>query len=151
MLKVKVGYPERSEEKEILRRAGLGSMPELQSQATREQVLEAKDALSAVYVDDKIQEYVLDLVSATRRPKDFGLPLESLISYGASPRATLFLVRGAQGFALIRGRPYVLPDDVKAVALDVLRHRIQVSYEAEAEGVDGEEVARRILEQVRVP
>jgi MoxR-like ATPase len=151
MLKVKVGYPERSEEKEILRRAGLSTMPELKSQATREQVLEARDALSSVYVDDKIQEYVLDLVSATRRPKDFGLPIEHLVSYGASPRATLFLVRGAQGFALIRGRPYVLPDDVKAVALDVLRHRIQVSYEAEAEGVDGEEVARRILEQVRVP
>ena len=151
MLKVKVGYPERAEEKEILRRAGLSTIPELRSQATREQVMEARDALSAVYVDDKIQEYVLDLVTATRRPKDFGLPLEHLVSYGASPRATLFLVRGAQGFALIRGRPYVLPDDVKAVALDVLRHRIQVSYEAEAEGVDGEEVARRILEQVRVP
>jgi len=151
MLKVKVGYPERSDEKEILRRAGLASMPELKSQATHAQVVEARAALSGVYVDDKIQEYVLDLVSATRRPKDFGLPLEHLVQNGASPRATLFLVRGAQAFAVLRGRPYVLPDDVKAVALDVLRHRITVSYEAEAEGVDGEEVARRILEQVRVP
>jgi MoxR-like ATPase len=151
MLKVKVGYPERAEEKEILRRAGLGSVPELRSQADRDQVLEARSALGGVYVDDKIQEYVLDLVTATRRPKDFGLPLEHLVQNGASPRATLFLVRGAQAFAVLRGRPYVLPDDVKAIALDVLRHRIQVSYEAEAEGVDGEEVARRILEQVRVP
>ena len=151
MLKVKVGYPERAEEKEILRRAGLGRMPELTPQASREDVLAAREALASVYVDDKIQEYVLDLVTATRRPRDFGLPLDTLIAFGASPRATLFLVRGAMGFALIRGRPYVLPDDVKAVALDVLRHRIQVSYEAEAEGVDGEEVARRILEQVRVP
>jgi len=151
MLKVKVGYPERADEKEILRRAGLGVMPELRSQATREQVLEMREALGGVYVDDKIQEYVLDLVSATRRPKDFGLTLEHLVQNGASPRATLFLVRGAQAFAVLRGRPYVLPDDVKAIALDVLRHRIQVSYEAEAEGVDGEEVARRILEQVRVP
>ncbi|MFM7230910.1 MAG: AAA family ATPase [bacterium] len=151
MLKVKVGYPERAEEKEILRRAGLGRMPELSPQASREDVLAAREALASVYVDDKIQEYVLDLVTATRRPRDFGLPLDTLIAFGASPRATLFLVRGAMGFALIRGRPYVLPDDVKAVALDVLRHRIQVSYEAEAEGVDGEEVARRILEQVRVP
>jgi len=150
MLKVKVGYPERADEKEILRRAGLGVMPELRSQATREQVLEMREALGGVYVDDKIQEYVLDLVSATRRPKDFGLTLEHLVQNGASPRATLFLVRGAQAFAVLRGRPYVLPDDVKAIALDVLRHRIQVSYEAEAEGVDGEEVARRILEQVRV-
>jgi MoxR-like ATPase len=151
MLKVRVNYPERGEEKEILRRAGLGTIPELKPQATREQVLEAREALSSVYVDDKIQEYVLDLVSATRRPRDFGLSLESLIAYGASPRATLFMVRGAQAFAMLRARPYVLPDDVKAVALDVLRHRIQVSYEAEAEGVNGEEVARRILEQVRVP
>jgi len=151
MLKVKVGYPERNEEKEILRRAGLSTMPELKPQATREQVLEAREALAGVYVDDKIQEYVLDLVTATRRPKEFGLPLENLIGCGASPRATLFLVRGAQAFALIRGRLYVLPDDVKSIALDVLRHRILVSYEAEAEGVDGEEVARRILEQVRVP
>ena len=151
MLKVRVNYPERGEEKEILRRAGLASLPELKPQATHDQVMEARSALAGVYVDDKIQEYVLDLVSATRRPKDFGLPLEHLIMYGASPRATLFMVRGAQGFAMLRARPYVLPDDVKAIALDVLRHRIQVSYEAEAEGVNGEEVARRILEQVRVP
>jgi len=151
MLKVHVNYPERGEEKEILRRAGLGVLPELKPQATGEQVMEARAALAAVYVDDKIQEYVLDLVSATRRPKDFGLSLDHLIAYGASPRATLFMVRGAQAFSLLRARPYVLPDDVKAIALDVLRHRIQVSYEAEAEGVNGEEVARRILEQVRVP
>jgi MoxR-like ATPase len=102
-------------------------------------------------VDDKLQAYVLDLVSATRRPKDVGLPLEPMIQFGASPRATLFLVRGAQALALIEGRPYVLPEDVKNIALDVLRHRIHVTYEAEAEGVDGEEVARRILDQVRVP
>lgn len=151
MFKVKVGYPERAEEKEILRRAGLAELPALRPQATREQLLAARASLADVYVDDKIQEYVLDLVNATRRPRDFGLSLEHLVSFGASPRATLFLVRGAQGMALVRGRSYVLPDDVKAVALDVLRHRIQVSYEAEAEGVDGEEVARRILEQVRVP
>ncbi|MEO5987276.1 MAG: MoxR family ATPase [Candidatus Eisenbacteria bacterium] len=151
MLKVKVGYPERAEEKEILRRAGLSELPPLKPQATREQVMEAREALEVVYVDDKIQEYVLDLVSATRRPRDFGLALDGLITFGASPRATLFLCRAAQAHALVRGRPYVLPEDVKAIALDVLRHRIQVSYEAEAEGVDGEEVARRILEQVRVP
>jgi len=152
MLKVKVGYPERAEEKEILRRAGLASLPALQPQATREQVMEAREALTAVYVDDKIQDYVLDLVTATRRPRELGLTgLDNLIAFGASPRATLFLVRGAQGHALVRGRPYVLPEDVKAIAPDVLRHRIQVSYEAEAEGVDGEEIARRILEQVRVP
>ena len=151
MLKVKVGYPTRQEEKEILRRAGLEDLPQLQTQASRAEVLDAREALGLVYVDDKIQEYVLDLVSATRRPKDFGLSLENLIAYGGSPRATLFLVRGAQAMALLEGRPYVLPEDVKSIALDILRHRIHVTYEAEAEGVDGEEVARRILDQVRVP
>jgi MoxR-like ATPase len=151
MLKVKVDYPARGEEKEILRRAGLASLPALTPQAHREDVLEAREALASVYVDDKIQEYVLDLVSATRRPRDFGLALDSLVAFGASPRATLFLVRGAQALALLDGRPYVLPEDVKHIAPDVLRHRIHVTYEAEAEGVDGEEVARRILEQVRVP
>jgi MoxR-like ATPase len=151
MLKVKIGYPSRQEEKEILRRVGLAALPDLAPQANRDEVLETRQALAAVYVDDKIQEYVLDLVSATRRPKDFGLALDGLISFGASPRATLFLVRGAQALAVLEGRPYVLPQDVKAIAPDILRHRIHVSYEAEAEGVDGEEVARRILEQVRVP
>ncbi len=151
MLKVKLTYPERSEEKEILRRAGLDSLPALRPQASRADVLEARTALAGVYVDDKLQEYVLDLVAATRRPRDFGLALDTLVAFGASPRATLFLVRAAQAIALIAGRPYTLPEDVKAIALDVLRHRIHVSYEAEAEGVDGEEVARRILEQVRVP
>ena len=151
MLKVRIGYPEREEEKEILRRVGLAELPALEPRAGREEVLEARGALASVYVDDKIQEYVLDLVTATRRPRDFGLPLESLIAFGASPRATLFLVRGAQALALLASRPYVLPEDVKGIAPDVLRHRIHVSYEAEAEGIDGEEVARRILEQVRVP
>ncbi|MBI1798218.1 MAG: MoxR family ATPase [Candidatus Eisenbacteria bacterium] len=151
MLKVRLGYPDRGEEKLILKRAGLAELPVLTARATRDDVLEARAALAGVYVDEKIQEYVLDLVSATRRPRDFGLALDTYISFGASPRGTLFLVRGAQALALIAGRPYVLPEDVKGIAPDVLRHRIHVSYEAEAEGIDGEEVARRILEQVRVP
>ena len=151
MLKVKVGYPGRAEEKEILRRAGLQSLPELTPRASHEDVLEAREALADVYVDDKIQEYVLDIVSATRRPRDYGLQLDTLLAMGASPRATLFLVRGAQALAVLEGRPYVLPEDVKGIAPEVLRHRIHVSYEAEAEGIDGEELARRILEQVRVP
>jgi MoxR-like ATPase len=151
MLKVRIGYPEREEEKEILRRVGLATLPRLEPRAGREAVLTARAALADVYVDDKIQEYVLDLVTATRRPRDFGLPLDTLIAFGASPRATLFLVRGAQALALLAGRPYVLPEDVKGIAPDVLRHRIHVSYEAEAEGIDGEEISRRILEQVRVP
>jgi MoxR-like ATPase len=151
MLKVKIGYPDRADEKEILRRAGLASLPELKPQATGEDVMVARAALDDVYVDEKIQDYVLDVVAATRRPRDFNLALEALIAFGASPRATLFLVRSARALALLEGRGYVVPDDVQRIAPDVLRHRILVSYEAEAEGVDGEEIARRILEQVRVP
>ena len=151
MLKVRVGYPERDEEKEILRRVGLGRLPELRPRAGGEEVLEARAALADVYVDDKIQEYVLDLVTATRRPRDFGLPLDTFIAFGASPRATLHLVRGAQALALMAARPYVLPEDVKGIAPDVLRHRIHVSSEAEAEGIGGEEIGGRIVEQVRVP
>jgi len=151
MLKVKVGYPTREEEKEILKRAGLASLPALKPQAGRAEVLAARDALADVYVDEKIQDYVLDLVTATRRPKEFGLALENMIAFGGSPRATMFLVRGAQAIAMLDRRAYVVPEDVKKIALDVLRHRIHVSYEAEAEGVDGEEIARRLLEQVRVP
>ena len=151
MLKVKVGYPEKAEEKEILRRAGLAALPPLTPQATKADVMEARAALADIYVDDKIQDYVIDLVSASRKPGEYGLKLESLITFGASPRATLFLVRGAQAIALMDGRAYVVPEDVHRIALDVLRHRIHVSYEAEAEGIDGEEIARRLLEQVRVP
>ena len=151
MLKVKIGYPDRNEEKEILKRAGLSVLPTLTARASRDEVLEAREALGRVYVDDKLQEYVLDLVSATRRPSEYGLAIDTLVAYGASPRATLFLVRGAQALAVLEGRAYVLPEDIKAIAPDVLRHRIHVSYEAEAEGVDGEEIARRILERVRVP
>jgi MoxR-like ATPase len=151
MLKVRIGYPDRAEEKLILRRAGLAELPALEPKAGRDDVMAAREALGGVYVDDKIQEYVLDLVTATRRPREFGLALDGYVSFGASPRATLFLVRGAQALALLAGRAYVLPEDVKGIAPDVLRHRIHVSYEAEAEGIDGEEVARRILEQVRVP
>ena len=151
MLKVKVGYPTREEEKEILKRVALSDLPALAPKATRADVLEARAALGGVYVDDKIQDYVLDIVSATRKPRDFGLNMDGLVAFGASPRATLFLVRGAQGLALLDGRAYVIPEDVKRIAPDVLRHRIHVSYEAEAEGIDGEEIARRLLEQVRVP
>jgi MoxR-like ATPase len=151
MLKVRIGYPERHEEKEIVKRVGLSSLPALEAKATRQDVLTARAALGSVYVDDKIIEYALDLVNATRRPRDFGLALDNLLAFGASPRATLFLVRGAQALALVAARAYVLPEDVKGIALDVLRHRLHVTYEAEAEGIDGEEVARRILEQVRVP
>jgi len=151
MLKIKVDYPTRDEEREILRRAGGGTMPEVRPVCTREDLLSARAAMAEVYVDAKIEEYVLDLVQATRDPARYGLDLAHLVAYGASPRATMFLVAAARAHALLDGRAYVTPDDVKAIALDVLRHRIHVTYEAEAEETTGEDLARRILEKVRVP
>jgi MoxR-like ATPase len=151
MLKLSVDYPTREEEKLILQRAGLQELPEPNPVAGREDVLSARAALGEVYVDDKIQEYCLDLVQATRRPDDFGLNLSHLVAFGASPRATLFLVQAGRAHALLDGRAYVTPEDIKDIGLDVLRHRIHVTYEAEAEDTTGEDLARRILEAVKVP
>jgi MoxR-like ATPase len=151
MLKLSIDYPTRDEEREILKRAGLAQLPEARPVAGREDVLSARAALSEVYVDEKIQEYCLDVVQATRKPEQYGLNLSHLVAFGGSPRATLFLAQAARAHALIAGRAYVTPEDVKEIALDVLRHRIHVTYEAEAEEITGEEVARRILEKVRVP
>ncbi len=151
MMKITVDYPTRVEEKEILRRVGMNTLPDVHPVCTREDLLSARAALGEVYVDDKIEEYVLDLVQATRDPKHFGLDLAHLVAYGASPRATMFLIQAARAHALIDRRAYVTPEDIKAIALDVLRHRIHVTYEAEAEETSGEEIARRILDKVRVP
>jgi MoxR-like ATPase len=151
MLKLSIDYPSRDEEKLILQRAGLDVLPEPNPVVGREDILSARAALGEVYVDDKIQEYCLDIVQATRRPDDFGLNLSHLVAFGASPRATLFLVQAARAHALLDGRAYVTPEDTKDIALDVLRHRIHVTYEAEAEETTGEDLARRILEAVRVP
>jgi len=151
MLKVRVGYPQRAEEKEILRRVGLAEPPALEPRARREDVLAARATLASVYVDDKIQEYVLDLVTATRKPADFGLPLDGYIAFGASPRATIYLVAAARAHAFLRGRGFVTPEDVKAVGHDVLRHRLILSFEAEAESVTPDEVVQRVFDAVEVP
>ena len=151
MLKLSIDYPTRDEEKEILKRAGLATLPDARPVAGREDVLSARAALSEVYVDEKIQDYCLDIIQATRRPEQFGLNLSHLLSFGGSPRATLHLAQAARAHALVDGRAFVTPEDVKEIALDVLRHRIHVTYEAEAEEITGEELARRILDKVRVP
>jgi MoxR-like ATPase len=111
----------------------------------------ASSAVRRVYIDEKIKAYVVDLVMATRKPGEYGLDLDGLIAYGASPRATIYLARAAQAHAFLRGRGYVTPDYIKAVSLNVLRHRILVTYEAEAEEITPEEIARRVLDRVEVP
>jgi len=152
MMKLQLTYPSREEELAILDRMAL-----IEPDVAVEPVLSAADvfalrrAIDGIYLDDKVKRYIVDLVHATRRPRDYGLDLETYIQYGASPRATIFLTRGARGQAFLEGRAYVTPQDVKAVGYDILRHRVTVTYEAEAEDISAETLLQRIFDRVKVP
>ncbi len=151
MLKVKVGYPSKAEELEIIDRMSTRREVHLEKLGTPDLVVEARQLVDDIIVSDKIKKYIVDLVFATRFPKDAGFDdLAPLIAYGASPRASIYLTKAAKAHAFLRKRAYVLPDDVKAMAADVLRHRISLTYEAEAEDVSVEAVVRRIL-ALKVP
>jgi MoxR-like ATPase len=152
MLKVRVGYPTRTEEKEILRRIGGGDEIAINPVATPEEILAARRHIGTLYLDDKIADYILDLVHATRDPVAAGArDLKPLIEYGASPRATLALAACARAHAFLRGRTWVSPEDVKAIGPDVLRHRVVTTYEAEAEEITPDRIVERIFEVVKVP
>ena len=152
MLKVIVDYPERSEEREIINRMTSGAPIDVQPVVDSTYILSAREIVRQVYVDEKIKDYVLDLVVATRNPVAAGLnDLRNLISFGASPRAGIFLIAAARAYAFIKGRGYVVPEDIKQLAPDILRHRIITTFEAEAQDVTSERIARRILESVEVP
>ena len=152
MLKVVIDYPDRSEEREIIDRMTSGAPLNVQAVVDAEYILSAREIVRQVYVDEKIKDYVLDLVIATRNPSAVGLDdLTNLISYGASPRAGIFLISAARAYAFIRGRGYVVPDDVKQLAPDVLRHRVITTFEAEAQDVNSDQIVQRILENVEVP
>ncbi len=151
MLKLRVEYPTKDEERQILEQMSGAKLPEVRPVANAETLQRARDAVRMIYVDDKIREYVLDLVGATRHPQDYGLSVKELIAFGASPRAGLFLLQAAKAHAFLQGRAYVTPEDVKALALDIFRHRILVTYEAEAKEVTSEDLARKILDTVAVP
>jgi MoxR-like ATPase len=152
MLKVNIDYPSREEEKEIMRRFAGGSEIPVDPITDPAAILQARGDIARLYMDDKISDYIVDLVHATRQPADYGIPeLVPLIEYGASPRASIYLAQTGRAHAYLRGRGYVIPDDVKALAPDVFRHRIITTYEAEAEEVTSDEIVRRILETVEVP
>ena len=153
MLKVVVGYPSRDEEIEIMRRMSHAApLPDVAPVVTPAEVLAARAVVGEVYVDARVEEYVVDLVLATRDPRRYRLPdLDGLVATGASPRASIALALAARAHAFLQGRAYVTPDDVRALALDVLRHRVAVTYEAEAEEIASEHVVRRVLETVDVP
>jgi len=152
MLKVKITYPTREEELVIMRQNLHQEEIELNKVVNKEQVLKGRHLLKEVYLDEKIEKYILDIVFATREPGKYRLEkLRDLIGYGASPRATINLALAARGMALLRRRGYVIPDDVRAIANDVLRHRISVSYEAEAEEITSEYIIKEILNRIEVP
>ena len=152
MLKVRVGYPTRDAEKEIVGRMASGRPIEVERIATGEDVLAARSAIAELYMDQKVVDYIVDVVRGTREPQAVGLPeLKPLIAFGASPRASIYLAQAARAHAYLRGRSYVVPEDVKAMAYDVLRHRVLLTFEAEAEDLDSDRVVGRILEAVGVP
>ncbi|MCU0452988.1 MAG: MoxR family ATPase [Bacteroidetes bacterium] len=152
MLKVKIGYPTREEELKIMRQNVSMTEVKVKHVVSPKEILAARDVVKQVYMDEKIERYILDIVFATRDPKQFKLDkLAPLISYGASPRASIALAMASRAHAFIKRRGYVIPEDVRAICPDVLRHRVAVTYEAEAEEITSENVVTEILNQVEVP
>jgi MoxR-like ATPase len=152
MLKLKVGYPSRADELLILERmAQTAPPPPIQPVAEVAQVLRARRLVDRIYLDDRVKRYIVDLVFATRDPRGHGLDLAAYIDYGASPRASIYLALAARAHAFLRGRAYVTPQDVKSIGMDVLRHRVLTTYEAEAAGVSAEDLIQQIFDHVPVP
>ena len=151
MLKLLVTYPNKKEEKQILERMTESSELIVEPVVSPAAIRSARGVVGQVYMDEKVKDYIVDLVFATRKPEDYQLDTKDLVQYGASPRATIFLAKAARAHAFVSGRGYVTPEDVKSVGLDVLRHRIILTYEAEAENVTTEEVIRRVFDKVMVP
>lgn len=152
MLKLRVGYPTRDEEREIMKRMAGGEAIPIKAVADPVHLMQARKTIAGLFLDDRLVDYIVDLVHATRKPQDAGLPdLVPLVEYGASPRATIALAQAARAHAYLRGREFVSPDDVKAMAPDVLRHRVLLTYEAEAENVSSDEVIARVLGAVPAP
>jgi len=150
MLKLKVTYPSREEELSIMNRMAGGTEPVASPVVRPETILKARELVAEVYVDEKIKQYILDIVFATRSP-DGRLDISGLIAYGASPRASIYLSIAARAHAFLERRAYVTPEDIKAIAMDVLRHRVIITYEAEAEELSSEDIVQRILDSVEVP
>ena len=152
MLKVIVDYPDKTEERAILERMAF-TRPELavDEVTTPEEIMRMRGIVDSIYIDEKIGDYIVDIVMATRKPKDYGMDIAHLIEYGASPRASIFLTLAAKAKAFLEGRGYVIPQDVKEIGMDVLRHRVLVSYEAEAEELTSDDIVTTLLENIEVP
>ena len=152
MLKVVIGYPTIEEEKKIMRENLAKSLPEVRPVSTSQEIIKAREVVRQVYIDEKIEQYIADIVFATRYPENYGLKeLKDMITFGGSPRASINLAKAARAYAFIKRRGYVVPENVRAVAHDVLRHRIGLSYEAEANNITAEEIVSQIINKVEVP
>ncbi len=152
MLKLSVGYPNKEEELEIMRRMTGKKIPEVKPVVGPKDIISARNLVKEIYIDEKVEKYIIDIVFATRNPAEYGLDdLQDLISFGASPRASIFLHQAAKAHAFLRRRGYVVPEDIRAIGMDVLRHRILVTYEAEAEEITPEDVVRKVLNKIEVP
>jgi MoxR-like ATPase len=152
MLKLSVEYPDQEEELEIMRRMTRGKEPKADPVIKPNEIIQAREVVQSIYIDPKIEQYIVDIVFATRRPKEYGLDdLVELIAFGASPRASINLAKTAKAHAFLQRRGYVTPEDVRAIGMDVLRHRLIVTYEAEAEEVTSEDVVRKVLNKIEVP
>ena len=153
MLKTTITYPSKEEELKILKRMAFTEKKiDIKSVVKPEDIIRARGVVDEIYMDEKIEKYIVDIVEATRNPQNYKLDdLKSLIQYGASPRATIYLVVASKAYAFLQGRGYVIPQDIKTIGMDVLRHRVIVSYEAEAEEKTSEDIIRRIFEEVEVP
>ncbi|MDH5509321.1 MAG: AAA family ATPase [Nitrospinota bacterium] len=151
MLKLKIDYPTREEEVQIVNRMTIGALPSVKVAATPEDLTSAMKVIEQIYIDPKIIEYIVNVVDAGRRPEKYGLQIAHLIQYGASPRASIFLTQAARAKAFLQRRGYVTPDDVKAVGMDVLRHRVIPTYEADAENFAPEDIIKTIFDNLEVP
>lgn len=152
MLKCKIDYPEFEDERKVMRMVSTSHQPQIKPVISLQNVVEAKELINQIYLDEKIEKYILDMVFATRFPEKYGLAeLKNYISFGASPRASINLAIASRAYAFLKNRAFVIPEDVKAVAKDVLRHRIGLSFEAEAEEIDSEEIVSRILSKIQAP
>jgi MoxR-like ATPase len=152
MLKIQIDYPAKDEERQILdRMASTKTAFDIQKVISPEEILDVRSVIDQIYIDDKIKDYIVDVVCATRNPEQYNLELKDYINFGASPRASIFLALAAKAMAFINGRGYVTPQDVKSIGMDVLRHRVLVSYEAEAEDKTSEDVIQTIFDNIEVP
>jgi len=151
MLKLSITYPNKKEEWEIIDRNAEVGFPEVKKVISPNDILKAREVVGQIYVDEKIKEYILNIVFATRNPEEYKLDLKDLIAYGASPRASIYLNLAAKAHAFLKGRGYVTPEDIKAIGMDVLRHRVIVTYEAEAEEISSEDIVKKVFDHIEVP